>query len=163
SFRPSTGDFVSARSRAPPAIFRRRRRWIRSAASSTALAFWRRRRDTDCTVLGSSTAVLLGATSLCHALESPNHRNSDPGLLRYLGAGVGRDGWRLVCLLGASPLTPFVAIGLCPPSACAITCWEPWPRCRRCSACIARGFGPGRSSGVDGGGSAVSTGFAGWG
>jgi uncharacterized membrane protein YdjX (TVP38/TMEM64 family) len=29
--------------------------------------------------------------------------------LRNLDAALGRDGWRLVCLLRASPLTPFVA------------------------------------------------------
>jgi uncharacterized membrane protein YdjX (TVP38/TMEM64 family) len=29
--------------------------------------------------------------------------------LRKLDAALGRDGWRLVCLLRASPLTPFVA------------------------------------------------------
>jgi uncharacterized membrane protein YdjX (TVP38/TMEM64 family) len=61
----------------------------------------------------------------------------DKTRVRNLDAAVARDGWRLVCLLRASPLMPFVATSYllaCRLSACAITCSVLSPRFRRCLA-----------------------------
>jgi uncharacterized membrane protein YdjX (TVP38/TMEM64 family) len=62
----------------------------------------------------SAAGLLLGALAafgLSRSAFRPlvERAMSDKGQARNLDAALGRDGWRLVCLLRASPLMPFVA------------------------------------------------------
>lgn len=62
----------------------------------------------------STAGLLLGALAAFGLSRSAfrariERAMSGKSRLRNLDAALGRDGWRLVCLLRASPLTPFVA------------------------------------------------------
>jgi uncharacterized membrane protein YdjX (TVP38/TMEM64 family) len=62
----------------------------------------------------SSAGLLLGALAAFGLSRSTFRARIERAMrgksqLRNLDAALGRDGWRLVCLLRASPLTPFVA------------------------------------------------------
>jgi uncharacterized membrane protein YdjX (TVP38/TMEM64 family) len=59
----------------------------------------------------STAGLLLGALGLSRSAFRARIERAMSGRrqLRNLDAALGRDGWRLVCLLRASPLTPFVA------------------------------------------------------
>ena len=56
--------------------------------------------------LGALAAFWLSRSAFRARIERAMSGKSQ---LRNLDAALGRDGWRLVCLLRASPLTPFVA------------------------------------------------------
>jgi SNARE associated Golgi protein len=57
-------------------------------------------------LLGAPAAFGLGRSAFRGRIE---RAMSGKRQLHNLNAALGRDGWRLVCLLRASPLTPFVA------------------------------------------------------
>jgi hypothetical protein len=95
------------------------------------------RKDPDITLAVHAGKVHFAETPGEHDRHRPTGRNAD-------GAG-----WRLVCLLRASPLKPFVATSYwaCRRSARWITCSELWPRFLRCSAmCRSAGLRDGLSA-----------------